>query len=154
VLPDLAPVPWLVLGVGLLIAAGIRRARLRLGDASIPPTTGVAAFAMFLASWIAEAFDTFLVLWVLGAELSFLAVISFEGLLSLVRSLAIFVPAGLGVQDVGYLLVLQGLGVPGALALGTAFLLLKRSRELALVVVGWIGLGREWRALNLTANYS
>jgi hypothetical protein len=146
--PNRLQIAILMLAIGILIAAGLRKSRGRLVDVSMGPGRGVGAFVLFMASWIAEALDTYLVLWVLGAGLPFLAVISFEGLLSLVRSLAVFVPAGLGVQDAGYMLVLQGLGVPGALALGTAFLLLKRSRELALVVLGWIGVGREFRALS------
>lgn len=136
-----------LLAIAALVISRARTSGLALTETSLPPGNGLMAFALFLASWIAEAVDTYLVLLFLGAGLPFIAVLSFEGLLSLLRSLAIFVPAGLGVQDLGYLLVLQGLGVPGAAVLGTAFLLLKRSRELVLVIVGWIGLGREWPAL-------
>jgi uncharacterized membrane protein YbhN (UPF0104 family) len=64
-------------------------------------------------------------------------VFAFEAGLSLVRSTAFFVPAGLGVQDLGYLAFFTALGIPDALTLGTAFLLLKRTKELFWVTTGY-----------------
>jgi uncharacterized membrane protein YbhN (UPF0104 family) len=48
-----------------------------------------------------------------------------------------FVPAGLGVQDLGYVAFLHASGVPEAAALGAAFVVLKRAKELAWVAAGW-----------------
>jgi uncharacterized membrane protein YbhN (UPF0104 family) len=55
---------------------------------------------------------------------------------SLLRSLVFVVPAGLGVQDAGYAVLLRALGVPDSVEVAAAFSLLKRGRELL-----WVGLG-------------
>jgi hypothetical protein len=46
------------------------------------------------------------------------------------------VPAGLGVQDVGYVLCLRALRLPDAVTLGAALVLLKRGRDLAFILLG------------------
>ena len=55
----------------------------------------------------------------------------------MVRSVAVPVPAGLGVQDVGYVLCLKALGVPDATNVGTAFVLLKRGKDLFWILLGF-----------------
>ena len=50
---------------------------------------------------------------------------------------AFFAPAGIGVQDVGYLAVLNAYGVPDANAIGPAFVVLKRMKELVFVAFGY-----------------
>jgi uncharacterized membrane protein YbhN (UPF0104 family) len=51
--------------------------------------------------------------------------------------MAFFVPAGLGVQDLGYFAFFSALGVPDAMGVGAAFVLLKRTKELFWVCVGY-----------------
>jgi uncharacterized membrane protein YbhN (UPF0104 family) len=92
--------------------------------------------ALLLAAWLMDSVETLLILRILGVPIGFVEVLSFEAGLSLVRSLAFFVPAGLGVQDLGYLAFFTALGIPDALAVGTAFVLLKRTKELL-----WVGIG-------------
>ncbi len=64
----------------------------------------------------------------------------------LLRSAAVPVPAGIGVQDLGYLLFLKALGVPDWKTAGTAFVVLKRGKDLVWVLAGFalLALGR-WR---------
>ena len=104
----------------------------RLGKRPIRIFTG-----LLLAAWLMDTVETWLILRVLGVHLGFVAVYSFEAGLSLVRSMAFFVPAGLGVQDLGYFAFLSALGVPDALGVGAAFVLLKRTKELLWVFVGY-----------------
>ncbi|MCL2726093.1 MAG: flippase-like domain-containing protein [Polyangiaceae bacterium] len=87
--------------------------------------------------WLLEGFETFLILRLLGAPLSLIEVMSFDAALSVVRSVAFFAPAGIGVQDVGYLAVLEAYGVPGAHAIGPAFIVLKRMKEAFWVLIGF-----------------
>jgi uncharacterized protein (TIRG00374 family) len=96
--------------------------------------------------WLSESCETFFILSLLGAGLSFRAVFSFEGLLTLIRGLAFFTPSGLGVQDLGYLAFLKGFGVAQALDVGAAFVVVKRSKEIFWIIIGYLLLARHtWR---------
>jgi hypothetical protein len=46
-------------------------------------------------------------------------------------------PAGLGVQDLGYVLFLRALGVADPLVTGAAFSLIKRGKEALWIAVGY-----------------
>ena len=98
-------------------------------------------FLCFLG-WLFEAVESYLMLRLLGVELSFAAVLAIEAVVSFARHVLIVVPAGVGVQDVGYVALLAALGVPDAVNLGAAFAVLKRSKEAFWAVVGlgmWFG---------------
>ncbi len=96
------------------------------------------ATPFFLLAWLTESVESFLILRVLGASPTFLAVLSFEAGLSLLRNLAFFAPMGLGVQDLGYLRCFSSFGIPHAEATATAFVLLKRAKELVWIAIGSI----------------
>ena len=100
--------------------------------------TTLGALARIAVLWIAEGIETFLILRLLGANLSLVEVLSFDAALSIVRSAAFFAPAGIGVQDVGYLAVLKAYGVPDADAIGPAFVVLKRLKELVFIAIGYL----------------
>lgn len=100
------------------------------------------ASAWILGLWLIEGFETYLILHLLGARLGLIEVMSFDAALSVVRSAAVFAPAGIGVQDVGYLAVLEAYGVPGASGIAPAFVVLKRMKEAFFVTVGLVLLAR------------
>ncbi|HEX4339934.1 MAG TPA: lysylphosphatidylglycerol synthase domain-containing protein [Polyangiaceae bacterium] len=115
-------------------AADVALARvLRLGKGPIWRYT-----ALLLAAWMMDSIETLIILRILGIQIGFVEVYSFEAGLSLVRSMAFFVPAGLGIQDLGYFAFFTALGIPDALGIGAAFVLLKRTKELFWVVVGYV----------------
>lgn len=87
--------------------------------------------------WLLEAVEAYVVLQVLGADVTFVEALSAEAALAFLRSVVVFLPAGLGVQDLGYVLFLQALGVPDALVLGAAFSIVKRSKEALWIAVGY-----------------
>ncbi|CAN94354.1 putative membrane protein [Sorangium cellulosum So ce56] len=95
-----------------------------------------AAALLLLGMWLAEGAETYLFLRLLGVDVSLSEVLSFEVVLALLRAAAFMVPAGLGVQDAGYVAFLTALGVPAAATVGAAFVLIKRAKELV-----WIALG-------------
>jgi uncharacterized membrane protein YbhN (UPF0104 family) len=95
------------------------------------------ALAIFVVTWILESVDTLIILRALGARIGFVEVLSFEAGLSLLRSLAFFSPAGLGVQDLGYIAFLGSLGIPEAAAVAAAFVVLKRAKEIVFVACGY-----------------
>ncbi len=99
----------------------------------------------FLCGWLCESLESFLILKLLGVELSFFAVASVEVLLSFLKNVLFILPAGIGVQDVGYVSCLAALGVPDALNVGAAFSVLKRGKELFWAIFGYALLATEAR---------
>jgi uncharacterized membrane protein YbhN (UPF0104 family) len=108
------------------------------------------ALAWLVANWLADALVTALLLRLLEVPLGFVEVLCLDAALSLVRSLAFVVPAGLGVQDLGWAAVLAALGLPDAAALAAAFVLLKRSKELLWAGLGGALLALPWRGRERT----
>jgi uncharacterized membrane protein YbhN (UPF0104 family) len=98
----------------------------------------MVAFVWILGGWFAEAGETWVLLRLLGIDLSFAMVLAFEPVVSFARSAAFFIPAGLGVQDAGYMAFLRQAGIPDAVNRAAAFVLLKRFKELVWIAVGWI----------------
>ena len=76
-----------------------------------------------------------------GAPIPLSTAMVIETALILVRAAAVPVPAGLGVQDAGYILCLKALGVPDATTVGAAFVLLKRGRDLFWILLGFVLMG-------------
>jgi glycosyltransferase 2 family protein len=99
----------------------------------------------FLMGWLLESVDTFVILHVLGVHLSWTTVGALEVSASFLRNVAFMVPAGLGVQDVSYLAWLRALGVPDALNVAAAFLVLKRGKECFWALVGYAVLALDLR---------
>jgi uncharacterized membrane protein YbhN (UPF0104 family) len=97
----------------------------------------VTPLLLYSAGWVVRGAETFLFLGLLGAGVSFTTALVVETAIIVVRSVAVPVPAGLGVQDVGYVLFLKALGVPDATTVGTAFVLLKRGKDLFWILVGF-----------------
>jgi hypothetical protein len=104
----------------------------RIGKAAHPVPS-----ALLVGAWLVESFETWLILTILGVDVPWVVVLSFDAALSAVRSAAAFAPAGLGAQDLGYLAFFEAYGIPNAAAIGPAFLLLKRSKELVWVTIGF-----------------
>jgi hypothetical protein len=100
---------------------------------------------LYLAGWMVRSLETLLFLRLLRIEAPLGAVMVMESALILVRALAVPVPAGLGVQDLGYVLCLKALGVGDPTTVGAAFVLLKRGKDAFWVATGFLllGLGRR-----------
>jgi len=113
----------------------------QLGFLRATVTPGV----FFLCGWLCEALESFLILKLLGVELDFFALASIEVLLSFLKNVLFVLPAGIGVQDVGYVSCLTALGVPDALNVGAAFSALKRGKELFWAAVGYALLASDLR---------
>jgi glycosyltransferase 2 family protein len=118
------------------------RADVQLARLSKSPWVGRSAAWRMLGLWIFEGLETFVILRLLGTPLTFLEIMSMDAALSVVRSSAMFAPAGIGVQDVGYLAMLEAYGVPNASSLGPAFIVVKRVKEAIWMGVGFIMLAR------------
>jgi uncharacterized membrane protein YbhN (UPF0104 family) len=125
---------WLEARRGEAMATDAQVARLRAARRATVTATGA-----FLACWCIEALESAFLLRLVGGSLGLGPVFAIEGGVSLVRSLAVAVPSGLGVVDFGYATVFSALGMDSGCA--AAFVLLKRSKELAWVMAGYALLG-------------
>lgn len=92
----------------------------------------------FLLVWLLEAAETFLILYLLGVHLPWTTVGGLEVSVSLLRNLVFMVPAGIGVQDLGYLAFLRALHVPDVVNVAAAFVLLKRGKECCWAITGYV----------------
>jgi len=105
----------------------------------------VLPLVTYLLAWLARGVETLFFLRLLGVTITLSASTVMETSLILVRALAVPIPAGLGVQDAGYVLSLKALGVADAATVGAAFVLLKRGKDLFWIAFGFLLLlmGRE-----------
>lgn len=110
----------------------------QLAKLSLDPRATPIATARISLLWLFEGLETFLILRLLGADLGLVGVVSFDAGLSVLRSVALFAPAGIGVQDVGYLAALEAYGVPDAATIGATFIVVKRLKEAFYVLVGFV----------------
>ena len=88
------------------------------------------AFALNLAGWIVSAVGGWVVLRMMGAEISIWSALSIESLIFTLRSVAFAVPGAIGVQEAAYALAAPLFGLPPETAL--ALSLAKRARDLAI----------------------
>ncbi len=132
----LARLPWR--------AARERVARWRRGAVAVDghlARIGAASAATRLATltyfggWLVEALETAIILRLVGGPLDFRLALAAEVGVSLVRSIGNVAPAGLGVQDAGYAVLFEALGVPASTT--AAFVLLKRGKELVWIATGY-----------------
>ena len=94
--------------------------------------------ALYGLGWLVRSLETWLFLGLVGVTVPLRAAMVLETTLILVRALAVPVPAGLGVQDAGYILCLKALGVPDATTVGAAFVFLKRGKDLFWILLGFV----------------
>lgn len=108
---------------------------------AVRPAGLALPMALSMLSWVVHGVETLVFLRVLGVDASLTTATVLESSLILVRSMAVPVPAGLGVQDLGYVLSLRALGVADATTVAAAFVLLKRAKDLSWVLIGFLLLG-------------
>lgn len=104
--------------------------------ARVPQAQTFRAIALFCCGWTCLGVENFVILWLLDSDVTLAQAIVMEALLSIVRIVFFFLPSGLGAQEAGYYLVLRAFGVPDPEVLTAAFMVVKRSKELI-----WIGMG-------------
>jgi uncharacterized protein (TIRG00374 family) len=107
-----------------LVALGDRRARLAV------------AWSLLFAAWLVETGEAYVLCRLVGIKLDVTHVLAMEAAVVFARNAAFFVPAGLGVQDAGYLAFLSAFGVAAPLA--AAFIVVKRTKELIWIAIGYL----------------
>jgi len=101
----------------------------------------LAASALFLLSWLPQSAEVFLIFFLMKHPLGWGSALCLDGLAMLFTGLGFMIPASLGVQDGGNLLLALGFRL-GA-ALGVAFSIIRRVREAVWLAVGLVVVARE-----------
>ncbi len=96
----------------------------------------IVVLLVYILAWFMLAIESYIILRLLGVEISFLQVLSMDTAITMLRALFFFIPSGLGVQEVGYRLFFQALGMNNIEDYG-AFVLLRRFKELLWYAVGY-----------------
>ncbi len=96
----------------------------------------ILVLLIYLLAWFMLAIESYIILRLLGVEISFLQVLSMDTAVTILRALFFFIPSGLGVQELGYRLFFQALGIHNFEDYG-AFVLLRRFKELIWYSVGY-----------------
>lgn len=92
----------------------------------------------FTAQWGALVLETFVILRLLGMPIQFTQALTLEMGVVMIRALAFAVPGQVGVQDAGYVTILEALHIQGATELAVFFVLLRRGKEAFFIVVGFV----------------
>ncbi len=95
------------------------------------PFAGRLLFVLliYIIAWFMLAIESYIILRLLGVEITFLQVFAMDTAITMLRVLFFFIPSGLGVQELGYRLFFQTLGLHDVADYG-AFVLLRRFKEL------------------------
>jgi hypothetical protein len=98
------------------------------------PGQSVAAFGLLFLAWVSHGVEVYLIFWLLGHPIGWWPALCLDALTMIFTSLGFFLPASLGFQEGGNILLALGFHL-GA-ALGLAFSIVRRIREAV-----WMGLG-------------
>jgi uncharacterized protein (TIRG00374 family) len=105
------------------------------------PTRAVCSFFLFFCSWLLHATEVFIIFWLLGHPISWGLAVCMDSLAMLFTALGFFIPAAMGVQEGGNILLAVGFNL--GFDLGAAFSILRRIREAFWLSLGLIVVWRE-----------
>ena len=88
--------------------------------------------------WVASAFEVWVVLHLLGVEISLTAALLIEAFSTAVRFATFMVPAGIGALEGGHVAIFTALGLGGTT--GLSFSIVRRIREATWIGVGFLAL--------------
>lgn len=107
---------------------------------------GLMALGLYFLGWAAHAAEVYLIFRAMGHPISFELAFCLDGLSQLAAGLGFLIPASLGVQDGGNLLLSLGFNL-GA-TLGAGFSILRRFREAVWLMLGLLVVAVEGRGDN------
>lgn len=103
----------------------------------------------FFAQWLVDGAETALILTLLGADVGLRGALVVDAITSFARATAVFVPAGLGVQEATQVFLLHALGARDDVATAAGLIFMKRMKELFWIVTGALlsaGTRRSWQS--------
>jgi uncharacterized protein (TIRG00374 family) len=105
------------------------------------PARAVLVFFMFFLSWLLHAVEVYIIFWLLGHPISWGLAVCMDSLAMLFTALGFFIPAAMGVQEGGNILLALGFNL--GFELGAAFSILRRIREAFWLSLGLLVVWRE-----------
>ena len=84
-----------------------------------------------LLGWVSGALEIYVFLWIIGIDAKLSDVILIETFTAIIRSLAFFIPAGIGVQEFAFVIIGEFLGFSGIISFSVAI-----GRRLREILVG------------------
>ena len=105
------------------------------------PSRAALAFSLFFLSWLLHSVEVYLIFWLLGHPISWGMAVCLDALAMLFTALGFFIPAAMGVQEGGNILL--ALGFKLGFDLGAAFSILRRIREAFWLCLGLVVVWRE-----------
>jgi uncharacterized protein (TIRG00374 family) len=99
------------------------------------------AFTLFFLSWLLHGVEVYLMFWLLGHPIGWDLAICLDALAMLFTALGFFIPAAMGVQEGGNILL--ALGFDLGMVLGVAFSILRRLREAFWLSLGLLAVAKE-----------
>ena len=94
-----------------------------------------------LIGWLAGAFEIYIFLLIMDVNVSFLDVILIESFTGIIRAIAFFVPAGIGVQELAFVAIGSYVGLSPSVSFSIA--IGRRVREFLVgvpAIVAWLGI--------------
>ncbi len=105
------------------------------------PSRAALAFSLFFFSWLLHALEVYLIFWLLDHPISLGMAVCLDSLAMLFTALGFFIPAAIGVQEGGNILLAVGFKL--GFDLGAAFSILRRIREAFWLCLGLVVVWRE-----------
>lgn len=105
------------------------------------PGRAALAFTLFFLSWVLHAVEVYVMFWLLGHPIGWGLAICLDALAMLFSALGFFIPAAVGAQEGGNIILALGFNL--GLTLGAAFSILRRAREAFWLTLGLIVVWRE-----------
>jgi len=105
------------------------------------PSRALLSFFLFFLSWLLHAVEVYLMFWLLGHPISPGMAVCLDALAMLFTALGFFIPAAMGIQEGGNILL--ALGFKLGFDLGAAFSILRRIREAFWLCLGLVVVWRE-----------
>ena len=106
--------------------------------------------AAFLMGWLADTLEIYVICHLLGLPLAWTKALAIEAFISVAKAMGIFVPAAIGVQETGVVLLFKIFGLPMPIAV--AYAIIRRGRELFYVLIGGALLFTEETSLKRVAD--
>lgn len=98
----------------------------------------LTTIVFFFCTWMSMAFESLIILKIMGINANIFQVIMLESLISIIRMVFFFLPGAAGPQDVSIIMLFRLVGLPDPLINSFLFIILRRLKEIFWIITGYI----------------